>query len=1229
MRSASVIVAMTVVALVMFVCTASAQTWTEPLAITATDAVSGQSVSLNTGEAGRAEGAGLAIVAEAVQDQPGSGADRPPVRIMQISVTDTTGEDRAVDLRVALAADLVGWDWHEDINSFSPITLASLLTERQYPLVVVTPPIGNGVAMAIEPSQPVIYDLTADAQGLSLNARIGLTALGTDELGSAAHVRLYLYPVDGQIGFRDALANYYRIFPEAFERRAMDEGQWLFAFPNTELPNPAHYAYHEGGPTGWQYDEEHGIGTYPYTEVSSRTIHMHRLPTDRQDALAAFEEYQGNQQLAVAQWAPRGGVADPEVAHTGSRSLRCEKDDPQAWVGASQDVPVKQEAPEAITVSGWLRAEDVTGQPDRELSLYADVQLQSGEWEFGEIATFETGTHDWQQATHVIDLQQPVEMVRLHCLFRSGHTGTVWFDDISVTTASKPNENLVQNPGFEEAGVNQDVLAIEAYAVEAADGHPVFAIRTDVSADVPPATPMKLLRFTLNPNPYLPQAEGVELPPGPRAIERYVRMMEEIPALDGAYIDSVSAWATRQMDFRREHFPAARHNFSYDPESKRVVAPGRYYTYDFLNELGRALRPHDGHVFTNIHNTMDTFLLYAVSDVPGIESSITDHEHFSYIRSASYQKPAVLLNFLNLHGFDVREKHDIHWRMAVLYGLYPSIGRRCDEAYELYGDLYRRFMPSLMRISAAGWEPVTHTRTAPATIRTERFGQSASDGLFITALNESPEAYAGELVLDAQALGITAGMIAADTTTGRIVEMTVADGAARMPMPIAPHDVAVWQIGAPEAIAATAREEMAQITVDLRRAEAEMPDETAARVRDLRGRIIGMSDDAPAPLQRATVDELVALHNDATIEATTWTGETPGQALLRAMMLRSRAEAVDRGRVDLATSSGAVTGEQAVATLEVGGTAVRDAAFLLLDGESLRVIDSSFTWPTEGYGDGFVDLMAIGLDDTPGAMRQTYAFRPAVELTLEAADPSSPLAERILTARCHNNSSALRHMRMRIEGGDGDWSLTPAQWRELDVPPNTSMIEEFTVRAPDGVIRMEELKLVAEGEAGRFEATAVALCGGPAELENNLARAEGVQLNVDSSYSGYTPTTLNDGLLWPANVHWTQHAWASADTADDHWIELTWPAPVRLGRVIIYWNVEDAQVYAPREVRVEVERDGELMPLATAEPAPGDAATTVLLSPTETRRIRIVQPAAMGSVHRPNLMWVTEVQVGG
>ncbi|MGI6082947.1 MAG: hypothetical protein ACOYEP_08760 [Limnochordia bacterium] len=712
-----------------------------------------------------------------------------------VALRDTTGQDRALDLEAFYPIDLSGWTRWSDINTSQLMASYHRFSEKRYPFVAVSPPQGDtGLCVGVHPTQPFLYEMHVAAEGISLKAPLGLTPLGEGPLHSQAEITFYIFPTPAAHGFRGALALYYSLFPAAFERRATDEGMWLFSFPTERLPNPQDYAYREGGPNGWEIDEQLGIGTYPYTEASSRTIAVPRLPADRREALEIFAEMHSD--INPAGWYLRGAAVDSEVSRTGQRSLKCTKTDPQEWVGASQDIMVHQQRPEPITISGWLKAEDVTGFRGRECSLYADVLLTNGSWAFGRIVDFSVGTHDWQKASMTFFFDAPVEMIRLHCLFRHGHTGTVWFDDITVTTTSAPDENVCLNPGFETHGTNPDIDAINAYALHAEDNEPVFLITTHMGADVRPDTPQKLLRFTLNPSPFLKQADGVELPPGPKEIRRFVNMIEANPAIDGAYIDSVSSWATARNDFRTEHFYCNRNPFTYDPATRQVVAAGRFYTWHFLDQLQKQLNPRGKWVFTNIHNTMDTFLLYTVSDIPGIESSITAHERFAYIRAASYQKPALLLNFLNLYDFDKRAKHEHHWRMAVLYGLYPSIGRRCDEAYALYGDLYRRFMPSLKSISAAGWQPVTYAVTEPAGPYMERFGQSPEQGLYFTVYNESQSRYDGELVIDAAALSISAAeaLQIMDTTTEATWPAKLANGKLRASFSVAAEDVAVLQL---------------------------------------------------------------------------------------------------------------------------------------------------------------------------------------------------------------------------------------------------------------------------------------------------------------------------------------------------------------------------------------------------------------------------------------------------
>lgn len=132
-------------------------------------------------------------------------------------------------------------------------------------------------------------------------------------------------------------------------------------------------------------------------------------------------------------WAPyeHGYVVDSRLAHGGQRSIRCMNPSSSEGSGASVTIALKQSRPAPIVVTGWSRAEDVSGSPNADYSIYVDLEYNDGTPLWGQIAPFRTGTHGWQQ-THVLILPaKPVKLARIYALFRN-HSGTVWFDDFQA-----------------------------------------------------------------------------------------------------------------------------------------------------------------------------------------------------------------------------------------------------------------------------------------------------------------------------------------------------------------------------------------------------------------------------------------------------------------------------------------------------------------------------------------------------------------------------------------------------------------------------------------------------------------------------------------------------------------------------------------------------------------------------------------------------------------------------
>lgn len=149
-----------------------------------------------------------------------------------------------------------------------------------------------------------------------------------------------------------------------------------------------------------------------------------------------------------------------------------------------------------------------------------------------------------------------------------------------------------------------------------------------------------------------------------------------------------------------------------------------------------------------------------------------------------------------------------------------------------------------------------------------------------------------------------------------------------------------------------------------------------------------------------------------------------------------------------------------------------------------------------------------------------------------------------------------------------------------------------------------------------------------ARRKGNLARQ--AQVTVDSSYSGYDASPINDGIIQPEPSNWAKESWASADDTKAHWIELKFPAPVTLNRASVYWSLDAGVPRTSQEVQVQLPEGGGWQTVATLKAArPVPQSEIKFDQPVTTDRLRLWQPEGKGPVSRPGLMWVREVEVFG
>ena len=217
-------------------------------------------------------------------------------RSMNVTLTDTTGKDRAVTLVFAFRQKPKGLRWLENprrsvrVEPGREYTLTSRFRAGSsgrlsyYPLGAV----GNaegGKAIGIDMARPAFYRIGyhAGTEELYVAYDIGLTPEKP-----SARVGLWLYELTPGSGMREALDCYYSFFPDAFRCRTPQQGLWMpfAAISKVKGWEDFGFKFKEGdNETAW--DDAHGITTFRYTEPMTWWMSMPKeMPRTMEAVLA-------------------------------------------------------------------------------------------------------------------------------------------------------------------------------------------------------------------------------------------------------------------------------------------------------------------------------------------------------------------------------------------------------------------------------------------------------------------------------------------------------------------------------------------------------------------------------------------------------------------------------------------------------------------------------------------------------------------------------------------------------------------------------------------------------------------------------------------------------------------------------------------------------------------------------------------------------------------------------
>jgi hypothetical protein len=223
--------------------------------------------------------------------------------------------------------------------------------------------------------------------------------------------------------------------------------------------------------------------------------------------------------------------------------------------------------------------------------------------------------------------------------------------------------------------------------------------------------------------------------------------------LDGEYVDSSEGYVTDELDFRRQHFAAARTPLVFSPEEYRPAVFRGLIAFEYVRGIERDM--HRAGRLMMANGAPDRlWWLAPMLDVLGTETDwhpqgkwrpMSDAD-LLYRRAMCKGKPFCFLMNTRFEDFS-HELVEKYMKRCLAYGMFPGFfsadasGGQYFTRPELYNrdrPLFLRYVPLCKRVAEAGWEPVTRARSSDEHVYVERFG-AADRGGYLTVFNDSPQ----------------------------------------------------------------------------------------------------------------------------------------------------------------------------------------------------------------------------------------------------------------------------------------------------------------------------------------------------------------------------------------------------------------------------------------------------------------------------------------------------------
>lgn len=237
--------------------------------------------------------------------------------------------------------------------------------------------------------------------------------------------------------------------------------------------------------------------------------------------------------------------------------------------------------------------------------------------------------------------------------------------------------------------------------------------------------------------------------------------------LDGIYFDGFGEWVMPNENYRRDHWRVADFPLTFSWRTKRPTQLAAFGVYEYLAYAAEQLHAAGKLVMANGFGYGFPFHAHWV-DVGGNEIRWTrqreDFAFFDYRRMLAYRKPFLSLNNEFFDREFTAEVAEDYFRWALFYGFLPSLFAPGAGSFGNYWNtpefhnrdrhLFRRYIPLIVRLCEAGWEPITYAWSDNERVLVERFGRWSEGDLHFTVYNTTDTLQNVTIAIDAASLGL-------------------------------------------------------------------------------------------------------------------------------------------------------------------------------------------------------------------------------------------------------------------------------------------------------------------------------------------------------------------------------------------------------------------------------------------------------------------------------------------